>query len=164
MNGTNTASDMRSCEWCATSIPVQATKCPKCGEWRRDVQDVKQREVTLAGLAGLMLGLCVVLLVVGLVGEHPSRSFLGSSVWYEKASIPTRPVQHTGQPIQDGLLDFMQMVDTSYEYRFSVRKFLGSPLGWAVIATAAIGALCVYGSYSAHNSLKYKLTSGNSYQ
>ncbi len=156
MSETKTASDKRSCEWCTTSIPIQAVKCPNCGEWRRDVQDARQREVTFAVLAGLMLGLCVVLLVVGLVGKHPSRSFLGSSVWYEKVSTPTQPVQRTGQPIQDGLLALMQMVDAPYEYRFSIQRFLGSPLGWAVIAAAVIGALCVYGSYSAHSSLKHK--------
>ena len=41
----------RVCEWCATSIPEQALKCPHCTKWRKDIQKDINLQKTWLGYA-----------------------------------------------------------------------------------------------------------------
>ena len=49
---------VRTCEWCAESIPQQALICPYCRTWRKDIYKARAQAYNF-GLAALFLCLTV---------------------------------------------------------------------------------------------------------
>lgn len=56
MEATATKTSTRACEWCAAPIPSDALRCPKCRNWRKDIDQRRAKArvwVIASGITGV---------------------------------------------------------------------------------------------------------------
>jgi len=128
----------RVCEWCATSIPEEALKCPHCTKWRKEFTE-DRKKFFINGWVSFLCLLCSVFTFVGVwhaSSEDEISVAFGNNeqgVWHEKVVTKREPFDIRGMRVP-------QPDQVSYE--FSVSKFLSSFEGWVVIACVIAGMWC----------------------
>jgi len=73
----------RKCESCFESIPLQAKKCPRCQQWRKDIQEDRTKSYMWLGTSFLPTLLLVVGIISGWWNEYWQVNYFN----YRKFSI-----------------------------------------------------------------------------
>lgn len=152
----------RVCEWCATSIPEEALKCPHCTKWRKDIAEDRKQFFTHA-TGSVVLCVLSAIFFIGVWGDSSDQSFMRSRQFADLGEWHERVV--TGGKFNEGSnLEIMRNAMEGREafghpvasYEFSVRKFLSSSWGWTVIACVIAAVWGGVLARRARNSLERK--------
>ena len=135
----------KECDWCRELIRIDAVKCPHCHKWRKDITEDRKKHI----------GYCVVSMVMCLLAI-----LLFAKVWEDSSSGELRFGEHLAKAGEwhervgkefNGNDYYTKMLTTPVDklkpgdyvgnahYEFSMRKFLSSVWGWAVIGLAIGG-------------------------
>ncbi len=148
----------KTCDWCKSTMPKEAIRCPKCQEWEKDVikhrRNIKNMEMGLMFLPLATAFLCFAVWPKTRGGDIFSDS---SYPWHEK--VPeNRPVDFGNSGIIGKMLsDITNRVDTgSFYWKFSLKNFLTSLAGWMVITSVVCFIYCLRSCLRSQNILKQK--------